>query len=117
MTKKLSESIMKGYLTEKSKAEAKAKVETIEANCKHFKIGKAGEKLDDRLSQPDYMSTYSDIEEVFNTPYKEKASAMEAYLIDEFISHPKCDNKKDGVESINDSMADSDTYYVYVVWK
>lgn len=110
---------MKGFLTEKSKAEAKAKakVETIEANCRHFKIGKAGEKLDDRLSQPDYNGTYSHIGEVFNTHYKERASAMEAYLIDEFICHPKCDNQKDGDESINDTMADSNTYYVYVVWK
>ena len=113
--KKLSESIMKGFLTEKAKADAKAKVETIEANCSHFKVGKAGEKLDDRLNQPDYNDTYSNIEEIFSTPYKEKASAMEAYLIDEFISHHKCDNKKDGDESINDTMADSDTYYVYVV--
>ena len=42
---------------------------------------------------------------------------MEAYLIDEFEYLDKCQNKKDGLHSINDDMADSDTYYVYVVWK
>ena len=42
---------------------------------------------------------------------------MEAYLIDEFDYLDKCQNKKDGDHSINDDMADSDTYYVYVVWK
>ena len=33
------------------------------------------------------------------------------------IKFRSMNNKKDGNHSINDDMADSDTYYVYVVWK
>ena len=41
--------------------------------------------------------------------------ALSAY--DAFISNPKCDNKKNGDESINDTMSDAEKYYVYVVWR
>ena len=42
---------------------------------------------------------------------------MELFLIDKYISHPKCDNKKDGSASSNDTMAeDAEMYKVYIVW-
>ena len=42
---------------------------------------------------------------------------MESFLIDKYISHPKCDNKKDGPASSNDTMAaDAEMYQVYLVW-
>ena len=33
------------------------------------------------------------------------------------IKQYKCENKKDGEQSLKDRMADADTYYVNVVWK
>ena len=42
---------------------------------------------------------------------------MESFLIDKYISHPKCDNKKDGSASSNDTMAEgAEKYKVYIVW-
>ncbi len=54
---------------------------------------------------------------MYQTSSKDEASEMEAYLIDEFEHYEKCQNKKNGDQSLNDEMADSDTYFVYVVWK
>ena len=33
------------------------------------------------------------------------------------VDNPKCDNEKDGARSLNDTMASSDRYMVYVVWR
>lgn len=100
-----------------SQREAMAKIDAIIAECASFKIGKTGETLLDRLNQPDYNDVYTHIVSVF-TGTKEDVDDMESYLINKFISHPKCDNKKDGNVSNNDTMAeDADGYHVYVVWK
>ena len=43
---------------------------------------------------------------------------MESYLIDKYITYPKCDNKKDGFAGSNDTMVkDAEMYQVYIVWK
>lgn len=97
--------------------EAMAKIDTIIAQCTSFKIGKTGETLLDRLSQPDYNDVYTHIISVF-TGTKENVDDMESYLINKFINHPQCDNKKDGDASNNDTMAeDAKEYHVYVVYK
>ena len=44
-------------------------------------------------------------------------AAEEAEIIDASIDNPKCDNEKDGARSLNDTMASSDKYMVYVVWR
>lgn len=94
-----------------------AKIDAIISECASFKIGKTGERLLDRLNQPDYNDVYIHIVSVF-TGTKEDVDDMESYLIDKFINHPKCDNKKDGDASNNDTMAeDADGYHVYVVRK
>ena len=105
------------WLFKHAKTIARAGVDCLVPQCKKFKIGKTGEKLEDRKNQPDYKDEYDHIDEVYQTSSKDEASAMEAYLIDEFEHLEKCQNKKDGDHSLNDEMADSDTYYVYVVWK
>lgn len=38
-------------------------------------------------------------------------------MIDNFDDREKCENKKGGKESIHDKMADTNDYYVYIVWK
>lgn len=94
-----------------------AKIDAIISECASFKIGKTGERLLDRLNQPDYNDVYTHIVSVF-TGTKEDVDDMESYLIDKFINHPKCDNKKDGDASNNDTMAeDADGYHDYVVWR
>ena len=105
------------WLFKHAKTIARAGVDCLVPQCKKFKIGKTGEKLEDRKNQPDYKDEYDHIDEVYQTSSKDEASAMEAYLIDEFEHLEKSQNKKDGDHSLNDEMADSDTYYVYVVWK
>lgn len=89
-------------------------VDEIIPNCSSFKIGKTGDTLEDRLNN--YNGEYNHIDPVFLGGELE-VDAMEFFLIDKYISHPKCDNKKDGSASSNDTMAeDAEMYKVYIVW-
>lgn len=98
----------------KLQKEAIAKVEAKIPSCTSFKIGKTGNSLLDRLSN--YGGEYNNISPVFVGP-KSDVDDMESLLIDKYINHPKCDNKKDGEESNNDTMAEgAEKYQVYVVW-
>ena len=100
-----------------SQREAIEKIDAIISECTSFKIGKTGERLLDRLNQPDYNDVYTHIVSVF-TGTKEDVDGMESYLINTYLNHPKCDNKKGGDASNNDTMAeDADGYHVYVVWR
>ena len=99
-----------------SQREAIAKIDAIISECTSFKIGKTGETLLDRLNQPDYNDVYTHISSVYDGN-QEDVDDMESYLINKYISHPKCDNKKDGDASNNDTMSeDAEEYHVYVVW-
>lgn len=90
------------------------KVDAIIPNCSSFKIGKTGDKLYDRLNN--YNGEYDNIAPVY-VGSKSDVDDMESYLIDKYINHLKCDNKKDGEASNNDTMAeDAEKYQVYVVW-
>lgn len=100
-----------------SQRDAMVKIDAIISECKSFKIGKTGEALLDRLNQPDYNDVYTHIVSVF-TGAKKDVDDMESYLINKYISHPKCDNKKDGDASNNDTMSeDAEGYSVYIVCK
>ena len=89
-------------------------VDEIIPNCSSFKIGKTGDTLEDRLNN--YYGEYNHIDSVFLGGELE-VDDMELFLIDKYISHPKCDNKKDGSASGNDTMAeDAEMYKVYIVW-
>lgn len=91
------------------------KVDAIIPACSSFKIGKTGDELLDRLNN--YHGDYVNIKPVFEGE-KYDVDDMESYLIDHYINHPNCDNKKDGAASNNDPMApDAEKYQVYVVWK
>lgn len=98
---------------------AMAAINAVIAQCKSFKIGKTGmEPFEKRLDEPDYSqdSKFTNIKSVYQSDEEELVSDMEAYLIDKYINHPKCKNKKDGDDSINDNMADADIYTTYIVW-
>lgn len=86
--------------------------------CTSFKIGKTSNP-EARHNSPDYKYMYPNIEVLYTSKSKELVSYVEAILIDECLSSvaDKCDNEKDGGESLNDTMADSREYYVYVVWR
>lgn len=99
-----------------SQREAIAKIDAIIAECTSFKIGKTGETLLDRLNQPDYNDVYTHITSVFDGNM-EDVDDMESYLINTYLNHPKCDNKKDGGASNNDTMGkNADEYFVYIVY-
>ncbi len=83
----------------------------------HYKIGKSGNSAQERYAESDYYCTYDGIKVVYSSTSKQLVSQMEASLINYFINDPKCDNSKDGDNSINDTMADSKKYIVYVVYK
>lgn len=88
-------------------------------SCKSFKIGKTGmDPFEKRLSEPDYSQEYkfTGINDLFQSEDEEQVSKMESYLIDKYIDHPKCENKKDGDDSLNDTMTDSEIYTTYIVW-
>ena len=105
-------------LNEYGKARIAAK--KIIDSCTSFKIGKTGmNPFEQRLSGPDYSQDYefTHIEDLFQSEDKERVSKMEASLINSYIDHPKCENKKGGDDSLNDTMTDSDIYTTYIVWK
>ena len=86
-------------------------------NWSSFKIGKSGMTAEERFCEPDYNGEYDGIEVVYESPSAYNVSQMEASLINFFKNNGKCDNIKDGEGSVNDTMADSDKYIVYVVYK
>lgn len=89
----------------------------VEKKATAFKIGKTAQPLEQRRLQEDYRDLYPNISELFTSQNKDLVSIAEAEIIDEFINSPKCDNSKDGSQSVNDNMGNADKYYVYVVWR
>ena len=89
----------------------------IVKDAQSFKIGKTGKKLEDRRSQPDYCDIYPNIKAIYTSSSKELVDIAEAEIIDACIDNSKCDNEKNGEKSSNDSMAVSQRYCVYVVWR
>jgi len=100
----------------RSAVDAAQKIHAIAANCSHFKIGKTGQNLSDRFNS-EYKDAYDRIEAIHKSTLKAEVDELEVYLIDHFQKHDKyaseCDNKDKG----GGEMADSDTYYIYVVVK
>lgn len=86
-------------------------------NWSSFKIGKSGMTAEERFNEPDYNGEYDDIKVVYESTSADNVSKMESSLINFFMDNEKCDNIKDGEGSANDTMADSDKYIVYVVYK
>ena len=86
-------------------------------NWSSFKIGKSGMTAEERFNEPDYNGEYDGIVEVYESTSADNVSKMEASLIDCFKNNEKCDNVKDGDSSVNDTMATSSEYIVYVVYK
>ncbi len=86
--------------------------------CTSFKIGKTSNP-EARHNSPDYRDKYPNIEVLYTSKSKELVSYVEAILIDECLSSvaDRCDNEKDGEESLRDTMGASCEYYVYVVWR
>ena len=86
-------------------------------NWSSFKIGKSGMTAGERFCEPDYNGVYDGIIVVYESTSADNVSKMESSLINFFMDNEKCDNTKDGECSVNDTMADSDEYIVYVVYK
>lgn len=84
--------------------------------CKHFKLGKTGETIQDRGNQPDYQD-YDNIQSLVASNSSALISTLEKKYINMFKDYPKNDNDKDGRQSLFDKMADSEEYHLYVVWK
>lgn len=91
-------------------------INEVVEKCSHFKIGKTGETIQDRGNQPDYQE-YDLIQSLFSSPSEDLISILEKRFIDMFIDHSKNDNDKTGEQSVNDEMAKSDEYHLYIVWK
>lgn len=91
-------------------------INDIAKDCKHFKVGKTGETVQDRGNQPDYQE-YDNIQSLFASSSSEFISTLEMKYINRFKDHPKNDNDKDGRQSLFDNMADSEEYHLYIVWK
>ena len=94
---------------------AVARINEICQSCTSYKIGKTGMLLESRLNEPDYKDNYTSIEPVYESNSKELCSYAESELINTFIDDPQCDNKKDGEHSLDDNLADTPPFYVYVV--
>ena len=102
---------MKSYSIPRLSALTRAEnvINQVAVNCKSFKIGKT-HNLVERVSEPDYKDTYPNCDYLFKTKSKELASYVEALFIDASMEQfpGVCDNKKDGNQSFNDEMPDSE---------
>lgn len=94
-----------------------SRIESVKDELSHFKIGKTGNTVDERSAQSDYCNKYDGIVELYVTSSKTLVSRMEASLIEYFKSDPECDNDKGGSQSLNDEVADSARFVVYMVFK
>lgn len=84
--------------------------------CTNFKIGKTGQKLEDRFKE--YKNEYDDIIEVYSSSEKAWVDNLEEMLITYFQKEKnyssKCDNKQGGG---GNDMGISGKYYIYIVRK
>lgn len=92
-------------------------IESVKDKLSHFKIGKTGNTVEERSAQPDYCNDYDGIAELYVSSSKTLVSRMEAALIERFKFDRKCDNNRGGSQSLNDDMADSERFVVYMVFK
>ncbi len=96
---------------------ALSKARSIVEKCSNFKIGKTGETLEERFAQPDYYGVYQHIDTLYSSVFQVDVDDMERDLLLKYITHPKCDNMKDGLTSHSDTMRDgAEKYQVYIVW-
>lgn len=94
------------------KAEDRTKLPLL--TCKHFKIGKTGMSLEERLKNSDYNGIYSHITELHSSSNIEEISRLERDLIFRFQNDSRCDN----VRTTNkDEMRESGKYILYLVWE
>jgi len=82
--------------------------------CKHFKIGKTGMSLQERLNEPDYNGTYSYIKKLHSSSSITEISRLERDLILRFMNDYRCDNVR---TTDKDEMRESGKYILYLVWK
>ncbi len=87
-----------------------SRISPIVKKCSTFKIGETSQHPDARLAQ---HAGYSRIEVITWSKYKKDIDYYEDRMIDRFIDHPKCANKKGGSAS---RMPTTDVYYLYVVY-
>lgn len=91
-------------------------ISEIAKDCKHFKVGKTGESIQDRGNQPDYQD-YDNIQSLFVSNSSAIISALEKKYINSFKDYLNNDNDKDGRQSLFDKMTNSNEYHLYIVWK
>lgn len=110
-------------ISEDAKKYAKAKrcaitqINTLKSGWSKYKIGKAGETEQERFTNG-YSGEYDDIITLYTSKDPEEVSKMEKDLINEFKYDTKCQNDKDGFQSLNDPMTDRNKQYItYVVFK
>lgn len=92
-------------------------IESVKDELSHFKIGKTGNTVEERSAQSDYIDEYDGITKLYVSSSKTLVDRMEAALIERFKLDRKCDNNKGGSQSLNDDMADSKRFVVYMVFK
>lgn len=92
------------------------KIQKLVVDCTSFKIGKTGQKLEDRFEE--YKKDYGDILEIYSSSKETWIDDLEASLVKYFRSakdySSKCKNEKSGSPG---EMRESDKYYIYIVRK
>lgn len=80
-------------------------------NYSGFKIGKTGQKLQDRYSGA-YSHLYENYGEIYSSFNKAFIDNLEKYLIERFFELPNCDNENEG----GGEMTNSNVYIAYIVF-
>lgn len=82
----------------------KKQTEEVIKDCKALKIGKTGQKLNDRFRS--YTDKYNDITQLTYSSNHEVVSYIEAELIRLYKDDNRCDNERGCVAGFKDDMAD-----------
>ena len=95
---------------------AKERLLKLTTAAQSFKIGETGGTLKDRLAQPDYRDTYTNIKSLYSSKNKQLINQLEALIIKHCMRfyEKKCDNKSP--HSHNDMTDVNGKYHVYFVY-
>lgn len=83
------------------------------STCRNFKIGITGIGLEERLKQPDYRDTYSNIKKLYSSEKHQTISRLERDLVSKYKNDPKYDNS---TTIDRDTLKNSSKYILYLVW-
>lgn len=83
------------------------------STCRNFKFWITGSSLEERLKQPDYRDTYSNIKKLYSCKKYQTISRLKRDLVSIYKDDPRYDNS---ITRNNDTLKHSREYILYLGW-